>query len=195
MPTANGRRVWVQKAIPTIRRRRDLSQLPTRRICRSPSAFAVGMLREKRIRGSVLSDHGREYLGGLHLAAGTSSNRFVLPLSRGDAVVHQSDLLHGVSVASGERWSWILWYRDSSACAEHGRVPSPFFFKPWPRRGEHRREWAEIETGWAITVYVVMAEIETAWAITVYVVMAEIETAWGHNYICSYGRNRNGLGP
>ena len=39
---------------------------------------------------------------------------------RGDAAVHQSDLYHGVDVRGGERWSWILWYRDSSSCTDHG---------------------------------------------------------------------------
>lgn len=67
-----------------------------------------------------LSHFGDEYTGGLYLAAGSSAGRQVLPLLRGDAVVHQSDLLHGVEVESGERWSWILWYRDSTTCDEHG---------------------------------------------------------------------------
>jgi len=49
-----------------------------------------------------------------------SASTQVLALSRGDAVVHQSDLLHGVRVEEGERWSWILWYRDSATCEEHG---------------------------------------------------------------------------
>ena len=44
------------------------------------------------------------------MATGRSNNR-VVPLLRGDAVVHQSDLLHGVKVEEdgGTRWSWILW--------------------------------------------------------------------------------------
>lgn len=54
-----------------------------------------------------LGDEGRDFTGGLYL--GTSLHtRFVLPLQRGDVVVHQSDLLHGVEVTSGERWSWVL---------------------------------------------------------------------------------------
>lgn len=43
----------------------------------------------------------------------------MLPLSRGDAVVHGPDLLHGVGVEGGERWSWILWFRDSATCDDH----------------------------------------------------------------------------
>ena len=34
-------------------------------------------------------------------------------------MVHQSTLLHGVNTRSGERWSWILWYRDSAQCEDH----------------------------------------------------------------------------
>ena len=41
---------------------------------------------------------------------------------RGDAVVHQSDLLHGVDLGdeASERWSWILWYYDSTRCVSRG---------------------------------------------------------------------------
>ena len=44
-----------------------------------------------------LSDYGSEYRGGLYVATGRSANK-VVALRRGDAVVHQSDLLHGVKV-------------------------------------------------------------------------------------------------
>ena len=68
-----------------------------------------------------LTDHGSEYEGGLYVGAGHGGGgRRVVGLSRGDAVMHQSDLLHGVKVESGERWSLIIWYRDSSTCEEHG---------------------------------------------------------------------------
>ena len=49
-----------------------------------------------------LSDWGREYKGGLYVATGRSA-RMSLALSRGDAVVHQSDLLHGVQVGRAAR--------------------------------------------------------------------------------------------
>ncbi len=39
----------------------------------------------------------------------------------GDAVVHQSDLLHGVDVVQGSRWSYILWYKVGGLPQEHGR--------------------------------------------------------------------------
>jgi TPR repeat protein len=37
------------------------------------------------------------------------------PLSQ---LFHQSDLLHGVRVEKGTRWSWILWIKDNEACSE-----------------------------------------------------------------------------
>jgi len=71
-----------------------------------------------------LSDYDREYRGGLYLSTGYGQREF-LGLSRGDAAVHQSTLLHGVQVYPLEdrpeetvRWSWILWYRDSETCQE-----------------------------------------------------------------------------
>jgi len=66
-----------------------------------------------------LSDYGREYHGGLYVGAHRGDKR-VLGLRRGDAVVHQSNLLHGVKVEAGERWSWVLWYKDSATCEDHG---------------------------------------------------------------------------
>jgi len=78
-----------------------------------------------------LSDYNREYTGGLYVAT-EFSNRMYIALNRGDAVVHQSDLYHGVEVLENkhkkekknfvpERWSWIMWYRDSESCEEnHG---------------------------------------------------------------------------
>ena len=66
-----------------------------------------------------LSDYGVDYEGGLYVSTGRG--RQYLALDRGDAVVHRSDLLHGVQVLGRERWSWILWYRDSLVCADHSR--------------------------------------------------------------------------
>ena len=68
-----------------------------------------------------LGDHGAEYEGGLYVATG-HGDRHVLPLMRGDAVAHQSDLLHGVRLLKGVRWSWVIWYMDSSTCADHGHA-------------------------------------------------------------------------
>lgn len=81
-----------------------------------------------------LSDYGTEYKGGLYVAS-EFNRRYFLALSRGDAVVHQGDLYHGVKIlenvsldadqstgkaqSSMERWSWILWFRDSRTCEDH----------------------------------------------------------------------------
>lgn len=32
---------------------------------------------------------------------------------------HQSNLLHGVRVERGTRWSWIIWIKDSANCTEN----------------------------------------------------------------------------
>mmetsp|Transcript_4692 Transcript_4692/g.13888 ORF Transcript_4692/g.13888 Transcript_4692/m.13888 type:complete len:581 (+) Transcript_4692:70-1812(+) len=68
-----------------------------------------------------LSDFGVEHLSGLHLQASGESKAQTLPLARGDAVVHESDLQHGVHLPeTGTRWSWVLWYQDSATCHYHG---------------------------------------------------------------------------
>ena len=58
------------------------------------------------------------YTGGLFVS--NLSSRILLPLQRGDAVMHASDLFHGVDVRSGERWSWVVWYRTCSRCTLEG---------------------------------------------------------------------------
>ena len=65
-----------------------------------------------------LSDYGTEHRGGLQIQAAGGATAQVLPLKRGDAVVHESDLQHGVRMPDddGSRWSWILWYLDSERC-------------------------------------------------------------------------------
>jgi hypothetical protein len=80
-----------------------------------------------------LSSEGIDFDGGLYVSTGSSrrrsssnnnnnnnsaSSRYYLPLQTGDAVVHQSDLLHGVRVTSGERWSWIMWLKEDG-CQSH----------------------------------------------------------------------------
>lgn len=73
-----------------------------------------------------LSDFDQEYRGGLYVATGYGHRQF-LPLKRGDGAIHRSFLLHGVQVldlpsdkaTDTERWSWILWYRDSTSCIDH----------------------------------------------------------------------------
>jgi len=73
-----------------------------------------------------LSDYDIDYRGGLYAATGHGQKQF-LALNKGDAVIHQSGLLHGVQVhdvldnpTKTERWSWILWYRDSPTCDDFG---------------------------------------------------------------------------
>jgi TPR repeat protein len=73
-----------------------------------------------------LSSYGTDYHGGLYVSTGYGQRQY-LALVAGDAVAHQSTLLHGVQVLDlpkdrarhTERWSWILWYRDSVQCHDY----------------------------------------------------------------------------
>ena len=87
-----------------------------------------------------LSEYGTDYTGGLYVATGHGMREF-LNLSIGDAALHKSTLLHGVHVyppnegrtaeddhpsdesksrkPTAERWSWIVWFRDSTTCKDH----------------------------------------------------------------------------
>eukprot|EP00966_Prymnesium_polylepis_P094304 2182949-Prymnesium_polylepis.1 len=68
-----------------------------------------------------LSDFGVEHSSGFHLQASGEAKAQTLPLARGDAVVHESNLQHGVHLPEdGHRWSWVLWYQDSATCHYHG---------------------------------------------------------------------------
>lgn len=58
-----------------------------------------------------LNDYGADYDGGIYVATGDRPmDRRYLPLKTGDGAVHQSDLLHGVHVPNGVRWSWVVWF-------------------------------------------------------------------------------------
>lgn len=66
-----------------------------------------------------LSSHGVDFEGGIYVSTGGPNETKFLGLQKGDAVAHQSDLLHGVHVLPRpptapppSRWSWILWYKD-----------------------------------------------------------------------------------
>ena len=72
-----------------------------------------------------LSDYNVDYRGGLYVSTGFGQREFIA-LHKGDAVVHQPGLLHGVKVLDLEtdpeqtqRWSWIVWYKDSSKCQDY----------------------------------------------------------------------------
>ena len=93
-----------------------------------------------------LSTYGVDYTtGGLYVSTGYGQRQF-LALSAGDAVAHTPRLLHGVHIGSAnhtatttttnpagdERWSWILWYRDSIHCTDH----SATWFRDCARAGD-----------------------------------------------------------
>jgi len=63
-----------------------------------------------------LNRYGQDYTGGLYVRSGGSSERFFVPLHPTRAVIHTSDILHGVDVMQGERWSFIMWISNDSNC-------------------------------------------------------------------------------
>ena len=64
-----------------------------------------------------LKSAGREFDGGLYVSASGDGAREWIALQKGDAVIHQSDLLHGVDVTRGERWSWVMWFKPALTAA------------------------------------------------------------------------------
>ena len=63
-----------------------------------------------------LNRYGEDYVGGLYVRSGGSSERHFVPLFPGQAVVHSSDVLHGVDVMKGQRWSFIMWLANDEKC-------------------------------------------------------------------------------
>ena len=107
-----------------------------------------------------LSDFGVDFEGGLYVStgAGYHGEEAFLPLAAGDAVVHQSTLLHGVRVERGTRWSWVLWLKNApsgQACegvradewtreqAEAGDPLAMFLHARRQGSAERRRQWLQ----------------------------------------------------
>ena len=98
-----------------------------------------------------LSDHGRDFTGGLYVAA-NGQGRQSIAMQHGDVVLHQYDLLHGVQVENvivnqkkipTERWSWIMWFKDSETCQQHGHE--------WSREcAENNDALCQYTYGWRI---------------------------------------------
>jgi len=63
-----------------------------------------------------LDSAGKEFDGGFFVSTGTGLHSFI-PLQQGDTVIHQGDLLHGVHVLRGNRWSWAMWFQDTPDCS------------------------------------------------------------------------------
>ena len=63
-----------------------------------------------------LNRYGEDYVGGLYVRSGGSSERHFVPLFPGQAVVHSSDVLRGVDVMKGQRWSFIMWLANDEKC-------------------------------------------------------------------------------
>ena len=106
-----------------------------------------------------LSDYGRDFTGGLYVAA-NGQGRQVIAMRKGDVVLHQYDLLHGVQVEKrtkqqkqGERWSWIMWFKDSEQCNQHGHEWS----SNCARQGDALCQYTY---GWRIILNPLLTQIE-----------------------------------
>lgn len=80
-----------------------------------------------------LSEYGKDYRGGIYVATAERYKSYIA-LNKGDAIVHKHDLLHGVKVKNdgGERWSLIIWYKNSINCVDHS--------KDWYKEKAHNGE-------------------------------------------------------
>lgn len=100
-----------------------------------------------------------DYSGGFFV--GDLRERALLPLGRGDAVLHAGDVLHGVDVRGGERWSWVVWFLSGPRCSlgdavgwwqERAEAGQPFAQYLHARRlaHAHRRDskLAAAASGW-----------------------------------------------
>ena len=75
------------------------------------------------------------FSGGLYVSVGSGTEQ-TLALRQGDAVVHQSNLLHGVRVGRGERWSWILWFKNGASAELCDAVNMTAWDVPAASRGD-----------------------------------------------------------
>ena len=67
-----------------------------------------------------------EYGGGLFVQSGAdAASRLLVDSSfeRGDALVHSFDVMHGVEVTSGSRYSLVLWLADCAASVRTASAP------------------------------------------------------------------------
>jgi len=62
-----------------------------------------------------LSQHEVDYRGGMYVAHSRSEKK-VVELGTGDAIIFQSSLLHGVKIddsPTSSLWHWIVWFRNA----------------------------------------------------------------------------------
>jgi len=71
-----------------------------------------------------LTSSGTDFTGGLYVRSLPGTEQFV-DTQAGEAIIHQSDLEHGVKVHKGVRYSWIIWFQDRSQCSSS---PNPDWF-------------------------------------------------------------------
>lgn len=67
-----------------------------------------------------------EYEGGLYVQPGADASSRILvdpSFDKGDALVHRFDVMHGVDVHRGDRYSLVLWLSDCEESARAGSTP------------------------------------------------------------------------
>lgn len=65
-----------------------------------------------------------DFDGGLYLQPGPSASSRLFPrIEPGDLLVHSFDLQHGVHISRGERYSLVLWLKDSPDSVRDGTTP------------------------------------------------------------------------
>ena len=67
-----------------------------------------------------------QYEGGLYIQEGAGANSRIdvdASFSKGDALIHRFDVMHGVEVTSGSRYSLVLWLSDCQESVEKAATP------------------------------------------------------------------------
>ena len=73
---------------------------------------------------AVVALNTHDFEGGIYLQAGAhASSRRMLDLDHGDLLLHSFDMMHGVDVVKGERYSLVLWFSTCEEACSQRRSP------------------------------------------------------------------------
>lgn len=64
-----------------------------------------------------------ECYGGLYVQSGASDKKWIEFEAAGDALLHRYDVMHGVHVRSGERYSLVVWFAEGEEAMVRRTVP------------------------------------------------------------------------
>jgi hypothetical protein len=88
-----------------------------------------------------LSTAGEDFQGGLYVSTGATGTEALLPLRAGDAVMHQSNLLHGVAVGGGGAPSPLQAGAEEAEAQEPPLAAPPQRAPAPPAAGGERWSW------------------------------------------------------